>query len=177
MANREALRELQSRLAERMQAARREQRVQSWLAVECRGHGLLLPLEQAGEIFPTTALIEVPHTQGWFAGVANLRGGLYGVVDLARFLGLPEASGAESGREQARLVAFGAALGLNCALRVDRLAGLRSAEQLQPEPGDASAGPRPAFADQRWRDGTGRHWQAFDLAALAQYEQFLSIVA
>jgi twitching motility protein PilI len=75
MANREALRELQHRLAERMQAAKREQRGQSWLAVECRGHGLLLPLEQAGEIFAPTALMPVPHTREWFAGVANLRGG------------------------------------------------------------------------------------------------------
>ena len=87
MANREALRELQTRLAARMQAARSEQRGQSWLAVECRGHGLLLPLEQAGEIFPPAALMPVPHTRPWFIGVANLRGGLHGVVDLARFLG------------------------------------------------------------------------------------------
>ncbi len=177
MANREALRELQSRLAERMQAARREQRVQSWLAVECRGHGLLLPLEQSGEIFPPTALIAVPHTRDWFAGVANLRGGLHGVVDLARFLGLPEVAASDSGREPARLVALGAALGLNCALRVDRLAGLRSAEQLQPEPADAARGARPAFAGECWRDTMGRIWQALDLTDLARDEQFLSIVA
>ena len=41
MANREALRELQSRLAERLQAARTEARAVSWLAVECAGAGLL----------------------------------------------------------------------------------------------------------------------------------------
>ena len=34
----------------------------------------------------------VPHTQPWFAGVANLRGGLHGVVDLALFLGLRDAA-------------------------------------------------------------------------------------
>jgi CheW-like domain len=115
MANKQALRELQTRLAERMQAARTQPRGQSWLAVECRGHGLLLPLEQAGEIFAVVPLLEVAHTQPWFAGVANLRGGLYGVVDLARFLGLPDAPDGV-GREQARLVAIGATLGLNSAL-------------------------------------------------------------
>jgi twitching motility protein PilI len=176
MANREALRELQSRLAERMQAARREQRIQSWLAVDCRGHGLLLPLEQAGEIFPPTALMPVPHTRPWFIGVANLRGGLHGVVDLARFLGLPEAPPSEPGREQSRLIALGAALGLNCALYVDRLAGLRNAEQLHADP-DPAPFPRPHFAGERWRDAQGRSWQALDLAALARDEQFLSIVA
>ena len=35
MANTVALRELQSRLAERLQAARTQQRGRSWLAVEC----------------------------------------------------------------------------------------------------------------------------------------------
>ena len=176
MANKQALRELQTRLAERMQAARTQPRGQSWLAVECRGHGLLLPLEQAGEIFAMVPLLPVPHTQPWFDGVANLRGGLHGVVDLARFLGLPEVAGADSGREQARLIALGAPLGLNAALLVDRLAGLRSLEQLRAASDDGDA-TRPAFAPQRWHDSDGRLWQALDLAALAHDVRFLSIVA
>jgi twitching motility protein PilI len=176
MANREALRELQTRLAERMQAARREQRGQSWLAVECRGHGFLLPLEQAGEIFPPSALMAVPHTQPWFVGVANLRGGLHGVVDLARFLGLPDATG-EVGREQSRLIALGSSLGLNCALLVDRLAGLRSSDHLRAVPAAADDATRPSFAGDVWLDPTQRSWQALDLARLAQDEHFLSIVA
>lgn len=179
MANKQALRELQTRLAERMQAARTQPRGQSWLAVECRGHGLLLPLEQAGEIFTLVPLLPVPHTQPWFAGVANLRGGLHGVVDLARFLGLPEATAAEAGREQTRLIALGAALGLNVALMVDRLAGLRAIDQLQPDTdgGDRPEAARPSFAPTRWRDHVGRSWQALDLDALAHDVRFVSIVA
>jgi twitching motility protein PilI len=179
MANKQALRELQTRLAERMQAARTQPRGQSWLAVECRGHGLLLPLEQAGEIFATVPLLPVPHTQPWFAGVANLRGGLHGVVDLARFLGLPDAQQAEGGREHSRLVALGAALGLNVALLVDRLAGLRAIDQMQPDTdtSDRLHDARPAFAPTRWRDHDGRSWQALDLDALAHDVRFVSIVA
>ncbi|MDP1692857.1 MAG: chemotaxis protein CheW [Burkholderiaceae bacterium] len=179
MANKQALRELQIRLAERMQAARTQPRGQSWLAVECRGHGLLLPLEQAGEIFALVPLLAVPHTQPWFAGVANLRGGLHGVVDLARFIGLPDMVAADVGREQARLIALGAPLGLNAALRVDGLAGLRSVDQLQPHPdhGNEADPARPSFAPTRWRDADGRNWQALDLAALAHDVRFLSIVA
>jgi twitching motility protein PilI len=178
MANKQALRELQTRLAERMQAARTQPRGQSWLAVECRGHGLLLPLEQAGEIFALVPLLPVPHTQPWFAGVANLRGGLHGVVDLALFLNLPAAA-ADAGREQARLVAFGASLGLNGAVLIDRLAGLRGADQLQQQADDGAEGAaaRPTFAPTRWRDADGRSWQALDLAALAHDVRFLSIVA
>ena len=178
MANNQALRELQTRLAERMQAARTQPRGQSWLAVECRGHGLLLPLEQAGEIFALSTLLPVPHTQAWFIGVANLRGGLHGVVDLARFIGLAERAAADGGRDQARLIALGAPLGLNAALLVDRLAGLRAIDQLHTDTEAAGVGGvSPAFAPTRWRDHEGRRWQALDLAALAHDVRFLSIVA
>jgi twitching motility protein PilI len=172
MARREALRELQSRLAERLQGGRAQGAAASWLAVEAGGQGLLLPLGQAGEIFPLGPLLPVPHTQPWFLGVANLRGQLHGVMDLAAFLGLRAAAGAETLREQARLVAFNPALGSNCALLVDRLAGLRSAEQLRAE---TDAGPRPAFAGQRLVDAGGRSWQELQLPALAADEVFLRI--
>jgi twitching motility protein PilI len=179
MSNREALRELQGRLATRMQAARTEARVQSWLAVECAGQGLLFPLHEAGEIFSVGAVLPVPHTQPWLAGVANLRGGLHAVVDLAHFLGLKRsasAGAAEGPRDGARLLALNPSLGVNCALLVDRLMGLRNADQLSAVPGDAPlTGIRPAFAGARWRDADGRVWQEIELAALAGNEQFLGV--
>jgi twitching motility protein PilI len=175
MANREALRELQSRLAERLQLARTEERPASWLAVESGGAGFLVPLAGAGEIFSLGSVLPVPHTQPWFLGVANLRGGLHGVVDLAGFLGLRAGGLPEGARDQARLLALNPALGAHSALMVDRLAGLRSGEQLSAEADDAT--PRPAFARARWRDTEGRPWQEIDLAALARHEQFLGIAA
>jgi len=176
MSNREALRELQGRLASRMQAARTEARVQSWLAVECAGQGVLFPLHEAGEIFSVGSVLPVPHTQAWFAGVANLRGGLHAVVDLAQFLGLQRAAGPLAG-DGARLLALNPSLGVNCALLVDKLAGLRNADQLSAEPDDDVAGPagRPAFAGARWRDADGRVWQEIELSALAGHEQFLGV--
>lgn len=174
MAKREALRELQSRLAERMQAARAQPAAQAWLAVECRGTGLLFPLAQAGEIFGLVPLLAVPHAQPWFCGAANLRGGVWGVVDLGGFLGLGGEPNAAAG--EARLVALNAQLGLNCALRIDRLLGLRSAEQLTPDvQADDPDMPRPAFAGARWCDAQGRRWQELLLAALAEDETFLAI--
>lgn len=179
MSNREALRELQGRLASRMQAARTEARVQSWLAVECAGQGLLFPLHEAGEIFPVGSVLPVPHTKEWFAGVANLRGGLHAVIDLARFLGLRRGAGpvaGEGGRDGARLLALNPTLRVNCALLVDKLAGLRNADQLSAEAADAAA-QRPAFAGPRWRDADGRVWQEIELSALAGHEQFLGVAA
>ena len=83
MAKREALRELQSRLAERMQAARTQTRPVSWLAVECRGQGLLFPLIVAigllgfgqGWALPTlvrSVIDRAPaQASGMISGVAN----------------------------------------------------------------------------------------------------------
>jgi twitching motility protein PilI len=117
----------------------------------------------------------VPHTNPWFLGVANLRGGLHGVVDLAAFLGLRAPLARNAVREQARLLAFNPSLGSYSAVLVDRLAGLRSANQLTAEP--AQEQPRPSFATAVWRDEHGRAWQEIDLAALARHEQFLAIAA
>lgn len=178
MAKKEALRELQSRLAERLQAARTEARTASWLAVEAAGQGFLLPLSDAGEIFPFGAFVAVPHTTPWFLGVANLRGGLHGLVDLAGFLGFRNTAAAvtpsDSLRDQARLVAFNPMLSINCALLVERLAGLRGKEQLQAEADDGR--PKPHFVGGRYRDGQGRRWQELSLSALAGDEAFLRIV-
>jgi twitching motility protein PilI len=174
MANKQALRDLQTRLAERMQQVRTEQPGMSWLAVDCAGQGLLLALRQAGEISGVGALVPVPHTRPWLAGVVNLRGGVCTVVDLARFLGL-RAPGAQAPKESARLVAFNAALGLNGALLVDRLEGLRHAADLKAEAETADNEIRPAFALARWRDAAGKLWQELDLAELAKLPQFLAV--
>ena len=172
MANKQALRDLQSRLAERLQAARTQTRGQSWLAIESSGRGFLLPLREAGEIFALAPILAVPYSHRWFLGVANLRGHLHGVVDLAGFLGV---KGAEPGREQqSRLVGFNQALDLNCVLMVDRLSGLRSEEELTVQPHDGSA--RPAFAGTQLRDASGRVWQELVLSELVNDEAFLKIV-
>jgi len=167
-----ALREFQQRLAQRLQAARTQSQSARWLAVEVAGLGVLLPLRQAGEIFAPVPLTTVPYTEPWMLGVANLRGGLHAVVDLAQFLGLraqPPAPG------EGRLVSIGSELNINCAIWVDRLLGLRSEEQLRG--GATPAGERPHFAVGEREDEAGRRWQLLDLELLSRFEPFLNIVA
>ncbi|HEY5310329.1 MAG TPA: chemotaxis protein CheW, partial [Casimicrobiaceae bacterium] len=98
-----------------------------------------------------------------------------GVVDLARFLGIQRAEpSADVGRVRAQLVAFNATLEINCALLVDRLAGLRGAEQLTIEPDTEQS--RPSFVGGRFRDAAGRLWQEILLSELAHHDAFLRIV-
>jgi twitching motility protein PilI len=172
MSNKEALRELQVRLANRLQAARERPREAGWLAVECAGAGLLLPLGQAGEIQSLRDVTPVPHAAPWLVGVANVRGQLNAVMDLAAFLGLRERG---AGTRTGQLVVFNPGLRVNSALLIDRLVGLRDSEQLQRVTDDS--GSRPAFAVRQWRDGQGRVWDELDLAALVQDPLFLEVAA
>ncbi|HVZ42330.1 MAG TPA: chemotaxis protein CheW [Ramlibacter sp.] len=176
MANREALRELQSRLASRLQAARAEGVQASWLAVEAAGRKYLFPLTQSGEIFPFTSTLPVPYTRDWFLGVANLRGGLYGVVDLASFVGgRAPVQRSDAGRAESRLVALNAMLEVNCALLIDRLAGLRNLDAFTAsgEPPEGS----PEYFGSGYTDAHGAYWQEINLQALAQQPRFLAISA
>lgn len=176
MANRQALRELQTRLAERLQVARTQGVAPSWLAVEAGGQKYLFPMAQAGEIFPWVVTQAVPYTQAWFLGVANLRGGLFGVVDLASYVtGQTLAVKTEMARKESRLVALNSALEVNCALLIDRLAGLRNQEafvdfsEKSPE--------APDFFGNQYIDQGGAAWQEINLQLLAQQAHFLTIGA
>ena len=175
MANREALRDLQSRLAGRLQAARSEGvTVAAWLAVQAGGRDYLLPLNQAGEIFPWTGVQPVPYTQPWYLGIANLRGSLMGVVDLAQLLG-NEHTRTEQQLTECSLLAFSPALEVNAALLVDRLLGLRAADAfVRSESAPVHA---PNFFGAVHIDGAGHSWQELQLQQLSQTAKFLSIRA
>ena len=178
MPNKDALRELQLRLASRLQAARERPRSSGWLAVECGTVGLLLPLTQAGEIQTAQSVMPVPHAKSWLIGVANVRGQLNAVLDLGVFLGVrqPQLPGA-SVRSGSQLVALNVQLRVNCAVLVDRLAGLRDTDQLELLPGNEQTQSRPAFAPRQWRDGQGRIWDELDLGALVRAPLFLDVAA
>lgn len=176
MANRDALRAFQSRLASRLQAARSSGVSAAWLAVEAGDAKYLFPLGHAGEIFPWTPPQPVPYTEPWFLGVANLRGGLYGVVELASFTaGEAAAPAGGATRAGARLVALNELLEVNCALLIDRLIGLRGVEAFTASA--APAAEAPAWLGHAYIDATGEQWQEVNLQALSQQPRFLSIGA
>ena len=176
MANRQALRELQTRLADRLQIARTQGVAASWLAVEAGGKKYLFPLSQSGEIFPWVSTQPVPYTQTWFAGVANLRGGLFGVVDLASYVsGKAPPPKNEMARTDSRLVALNSALEVNCALLIDKLSGLRNQEAFSDF--SEKAPDAPDFFGNQYVDLNGATWQEINLQLLAQQAHFLTIGA
>ena len=177
MANREALRELQARLAKRLQAAQTEGMSVSWLAVKAGGHNYLLPLGQSGEIVALTNLQPVPYSKAWFKGVVNIRGGLYGVVDLAGFVGANGGTAPASAplTAEASVVTLNALLEVNCALQVDNLAGLRGSDAFRST--TPAAVDMPGYFGNSFIDSEGSTWQEINLRALTQFPAFLSIGA
>ena len=176
MANREALRELQTRLANRLQAARTEGVSVAWLAVSSGAANYLLPLGQSGEIYPSSNVQAVPYARNWFRGVLNIRGGLYGVVDLAAFMVADtEFARPASTSSDASVVTLNPALEVNCALQVEALLGLRGAEAfVSSQPPDPAS---PVYFGNRFVDTAGANWQEINLRTLSQNSQFLSISA
>lgn len=178
MANRQALRDLQTRLAQRLQAARANTAVAAhWLAVEIGGRNYLLPLAQAGEIFAWSGVQRVPYTQDWFLGVANLRGSLVGVVDVCPLLG-HAVERTDVSLTDASLLALNPSLQVNVALVVDRLMGLRGAQDLQPATAAANPVGLPVSDAARgatYVDSAGAQWQVLQLQQLAQQPEFLNI--
>lgn len=178
MDKKQKLRELQTRLAEKLQAVRAGDvaSAAAWLAVDAGGKKYLFPLSQSGEIFPWTAIQKVAHTQDWYLGVANMRGSLFGVVDFSGFvLGERTVARNELSRSDSRFVTLSSTLEVNCALFVDRLEGLRSTESFS-ESQDAMPGS-PEFYGHVYVDVNGLQWQEINLQVLAQQTSFLNINA
>jgi twitching motility protein PilI len=162
-ARRTRLRQYQEELLERMQAARTSTGARTHqLGVEIGGERYLLDLLEAGEIVPLPPLASVPLTQPWYLGLANIRGSLVGVVDLARFLGAQRGQQGSEQTSAARLVTFAPALGLPCGFLASRVHGLRQAADMSPHEG-------------RLVDADGNAWTPLALAALAQDERFLHV--
>ena len=140
----------------------------SRLGVSIGAQYWLIDLSEAGEILPLPdAVTAVPSTKGWFKGIANLRGELFGVSDLGVFQGeKPTQLG-----KDARLVALSGALGVNAAILVSKMMGLQNMDGMTRDEAVAAKG----WAGKVWIDSSGTHWRELSLAGLARDQEFLSV--
>jgi twitching motility protein PilI len=153
------LRDYQAQLLARMQAAQSgAAEAHHQLGVAIGAQRYLLELTEAGEIVTPGTVVGVPLTQPWYLGLANVRGSLLGVIDLARYVD----AGASAAGPDARLVSLAPRLGFNCALLVTRVYGLRRASAMH------SVGATLC-------DAEGQAWTPLSLAALVREERFLHV--
>jgi twitching motility protein PilI len=177
MANKVSLRQFQQDLAQRLSSAKTEPVSAARLGVQCGTSFWLIALEDAGEIVPVPELLPVPLSKPWYVGLANIRGSLFSVVDFSAFAGgEPTARSTDS-----RLVLAGPRFGINSALLVSRMLGLRNARDLEPVADDPLAGAVAAWSGRAWREAAAgdaaaaRVWRELKFEHLIESADFLNV--
>jgi twitching motility protein PilI len=142
----------------------------SRLGVQIGGINGLVSLTDISEVIPVPDIMRVPLTHGWFMGMANVRGNLYALTDLANFLG----NNARPLTHESRILLVHARFGVNAGLLVDQLIGLRSVEEMQLQ---QRTKDMPAWQLDQYKDPNGQDWVELDLAALLGQKEFMQIAA
>ncbi len=131
----------------------------------------LVELAEAGEIvpMPSASIMQVPLTRDWFLGVVNVRGALFTVVDLARFMG----GNFTPLSKESRLLTLSPSLTFNATLVVSRMLGLRNVAAM-------TAVPEKQIIDKPWlseqfRDAEGQTWRRLSLSKLVSSSSFLMV--
>jgi twitching motility protein PilI len=170
MARRTNLRQFQEDLARRIAAADRAASAGSRLAFKAGDSSWLIALPDAGEVLAVPTLTSVPLTRSWLRGMANVRGNLYAVTELSAFDG--EAPMQTSARN--RLLLVGQRYGMNAALLVDLVLGLRDVTDFTLRTAEAQSRP---WVKAVYEDSNRTGWQELDVPELLRASQFLDVAA
>lgn len=162
MSNRINLRQFQQQLTDRMQAKGQAGEQASALGIQIGGDLWLVEMDDISEVLPIPHITTVPFTRLWYCGVANVRGNLYSVVDLAAFMG--QADVLRDGRSRVLLVAQKFAL--NAGLLVNRVLGLRNIRTWRR----SEVGGRVQYEDQQ-----GHIWRQLNVSMLLKQPDFLHV--
>jgi twitching motility protein PilI len=168
MAKRISLREFQQRLVDKLTSAQRGETPRALLGIQAGSDQWLLDLPETGEIVPFAHITPVPLTKPWFRGLANVRGTLFSVVDLAAFSGFDPTPITPD----ARLVMANARLGFSSALLVQRALGLRNLDQLDQLPAEAE---ERTWVGPRYGDSKGTEWKKLLIRELFADPAFLDV--
>ena len=162
MSNRLNLRQFQQQLNDRMQGKGQAGEQVSTLGIQLGGDLWLVEMSDISEVLPIPPITAVPFTKHWYRGMANVRGNLYSVVDLAVFMG--QADVLHDGRSRILLAAQ--KFSFNAGLLVSRVLGLRNIRTWRR----SEVGGRIQYEDQQ-----GQIWQQLDIAKLLRQPDFLHV--
>jgi twitching motility protein PilI len=145
-----------------------EDTAQSRLGMQLGEEYWLLDLTDVAEVIPIPELLRVPLTKPWYAGVANIRGNLISVIDMAAFQG----ASAVAHDDKARLIVVGEKHRINSGLIFSRVVGLRQFERFDRE---ADSTPLPPWVEARYRDHEQQRWNALNMHGLVTHPDFLAV--
>ncbi len=140
-----------------------------WLGLgfRIREYWCVAPRDDVREIIPVPQLSRAPGAKPWVLGVANVRGGILAVADLAQFLGMPH----KLAQSTSRVLIFNSAQ-VPVGVVVDEVAGYRQftvADQRHDHVAKAAAlAPYLLGAFEREQ----QPWYAFSLHKLIDSPEF-----
>ncbi len=162
MSKRLNLRQFQQDLNDRLHAKGQAGERVSTLGIQVGAGFWLVEMCDISEVLPTPHMTAVPLTKPWYCGVANVRGNLYSVADLAAFMGQGETP--HDGRSRVLLVAQKYAF--NAGLLVNRVLGLRNPRNWRRREADGGV---------LYEDSSGQVWRQLDISGLIGQPDFLHI--
>lgn len=144
----------------------------SRLGVQAGGQRYLVDLREISEVLPVPEIQPVPLVQPWFLGMSNIRGNLYAITDLARFLGISHQPSVIT--TQSRLMLVHDDFDINAAFLIDSLAGLRSLEDFTALNMVADV---PFYVAACYEDDQHHQWEVLDIALILEKKEFLQVAA
>ncbi len=169
MAKTSNLREFQQAILTKLKEAASQTGTEasSRLGVVVGAKRFLVQLSEVKEALPLPPFHGVPLTKTWFLGVANVRGNLYSITDLAQFIGMP----ATTKSLHNRILLLSTETTTQAALLVDSLVGLRSVQAMRVKQADSDADQY--FGKQVYIDDDENEWLELDIEALVQNKDFV----
>lgn len=162
MAKRLNLREFQQSLSDRMQDKGRASEQLSSLGVQIAGQNWLVDMVDISEVLAPPSLTPVPLCKAWFRGVANVRGNLYCVADMAAY----QHQGETTGDVANRVLLVAERHAFNAALLVDRVLGLRDVRDWRQSGVEGQV---------EYHDEHGVSWRKLDVVGLLEQPDFLQV--
>jgi len=169
MATRTDLRKFQQSLIERLNASTAASTLNAKLGFQIAEEAWLVDLGGCSEVLPVPAMEPVPLARRWLAGVANVRGNLYTVVDMCGFLGHPPSETTTA----SRVLLLSPRVARGVGLLVTSMFGLRQDGHFTPD--DSYKSGDAPWIKAGYRDRNGRYWRELDPQQLVAQRSFLDV--
>jgi len=139
----------------------------SRLGVSVGKENILVNLSEISEVIPLPEMHVVPLTKPWFLGMANIRGNLYGINDLAMLAGHPPVARTNN----SRVLLVNQDMMAQAGIVVERLIGLRSLDDLKVR--ESTHEKLFCFKQVEYEDADGVRWVELDCQALVESKDFM----
>lgn len=168
MSKQSQLREYQTSILERLENAKKAgaEAPAGYLGVVIGSKNVLVNLQEISETLPIMDIHRIPIVKPWFLGVANVRGVLYAINDIAQMLESTFTSISSS----ARLLLLSQSVTSNVAFVVEKMIGLRKLEEMKLR--EDVIEDEICLKSQTYQDDENRIWYMLDCDKLIRSKEF-----